>query len=97
MTHHIELLSGCKWRMHSVQFQEPRIYKPGKLRKLCHVLRSPRPLYLPALDLTLEVNELYGMMCQRLMRGFPTYFLAYHGTTHHTGPTTGSPWPGTCK
>ena len=40
------------------------------------MLPFPRPLYLPALDVTLETNELCGLCCHRLAMGWLTCILA---------------------
>ena len=63
----------------------PFIHQTRLLRKLTRVLRCPDPLYVPALDITLEVNELWGMMAYRVDHGFPTYLLAWrHDPVHET-------------
>jgi len=74
----------------------PWIQTPAEIRRLAAAwLVFARPIYIPAIDLTLALPELNGMLQERFLRGWPTYFLAYikdrHYWVRYHPPTAANP------
>ena len=63
MTRYIDEHAQCGWNTANIHhsLRLPWLSRPTAMREATIVLRSPRRMFLPALDITLEVNELYGL------------------------------------
>ena len=92
MGRYINSYAGCNWDVYNMSHSLglPWIARPEDLREATIVLRSPRPMLLLALDLTAEANDLYGMCCYRLAKGWPTYNLGWVGTQRYWVQLDGS-------